>query len=116
MEIVFCKWGFLFMLCCGLIFSVGCSVEGLHGDARVRGVNLGGWLVIEGWIKPSLFDDIPNGDMLDGTEVQLKSVTLNKYVSAESGGGATVAVDRDIPQSWETFRVRNFVKLLVRAV
>ena len=32
--------------------------------AKVRAVNLGGWLVVEGWIKPSLFDGIPNGDML----------------------------------------------------
>jgi len=39
-------------------------VEGLHGSSKVRGVNLGGWLVIEGWIKPSLFDGIANGDML----------------------------------------------------
>lgn len=31
---------------------------------RLGGVNLGGWLVVEGWIKPSLFDGIPNGDML----------------------------------------------------
>ncbi|CAA0821009.1 Unknown protein [Striga hermonthica] len=82
-----------------------CKVEGLHGNARVRGVNLGGWLVIEGWIKPSLFDGIPNGDMLDGTEVQFRSVISNKYVSAENGGGSTVAVDRDIPLSWETFRL-----------
>lgn len=33
---------------------------------KVRAVNLGGWLVVEGWIKPSLFDGIPNGDMLVG--------------------------------------------------
>lgn len=39
-------------------------MEGLYGGERVRGVNLGGWLVIEGWIKPSLFDDIVNGDLL----------------------------------------------------
>ncbi|KAL0396529.1 UNVERIFIED_CONTAM: hypothetical protein Scaly_0101300, partial [Sesamum calycinum] len=45
------------------------------------------------------------GDVEDGTEVQLKSVTLNKYVSADNGGGATIAVDRDFPQSWETFRL-----------
>ena len=31
---------------------------------RVRAVNLGGWLVTEGWIKPSLFDGIPNKDFL----------------------------------------------------
>lgn len=40
------------------------QVVGLHGDSKVRAVNLGGWLVVEGWIKPSLFDGIPNGDML----------------------------------------------------
>ena len=40
------------------------EVEGLHRGSKVRGVNLGGWLVIEGWIKPSLFDGIANGDML----------------------------------------------------
>lgn len=31
---------------------------------RVRAVSLGGWLVTEGWIKPSLFDGIPNKDLL----------------------------------------------------
>jgi len=36
----------------------------VYGFSNVRGVNLGGWLVVEGWIKPSLFDEIPNGDML----------------------------------------------------
>jgi len=49
------------LLCC---VEWPCLVEGLHGGSKVRGVNLGGWLVIEGWIKPSLFDGIANGDML----------------------------------------------------
>ena len=30
----------------------------------VKAVNLGGWLVTEGWIKPSLFDGIHNKDLL----------------------------------------------------
>jgi hypothetical protein len=30
----------------------------------VRAVCLGGWLVTEGWILPSLFDGIPNKDLL----------------------------------------------------
>lgn len=33
----------------------------------VKAVNLGGWLVTEGWIKPSLFDAIPNKDFLVST-------------------------------------------------
>lgn len=105
MELLLSKWVSAFLLSCWLIFSVGHSVEGLHGNAKVRAVNLGGWLVVEGWIKPSLFDDIPNGDMLDGTQVQLKSVTLQKYISAQNGGGMNVSVDRDNPLDWETFKL-----------
>ncbi|KAK5843382.1 hypothetical protein PVK06_005838 [Gossypium arboreum] len=41
--------------------------------------------------------------MLDGTQVQFKSVTLQKYVSAENGGGMDISVDRDDASSWETF-------------
>lgn len=37
--------------------------------------------------------------------MQFKSVTLQKYVSADNGGGMNVTVDRDVPSSWETFRV-----------
>ncbi|XP_076938829.1 glucan 1,3-beta-glucosidase-like [Bidens hawaiensis] len=43
--------------------------------------------------------------MQDGTEVQFRSVTLHKYVSAENGGGMKLTVDRDSPSSWETFRL-----------
>lgn len=104
--------------------------------------------MVEGWIKPSLFDGIPNGDMLvgglllvghwvvlgelcacefskkkkcackvlilcgvvlqDGTRVQLRSVVLNKYVSAANGGGSNLTVDRDVASTWETFKVRSY--------
>ncbi|OVA20889.1 Glycoside hydrolase [Macleaya cordata] len=106
MEIVSCNWVLVaFLLCFLLLISGAHSVDGLNGVPKVRGVNLGGWLVIEGWIKPSLFDDIPNGDMLDGAQVQFKSVTLKKYVTAENGGGLNVTINRDVPSSWETFRL-----------
>lgn len=68
--------------------------------------------MVEGWIKPSLFDGIPNGDMLDGTQVQLKSVALQKYVSAYSGGGSNVTVDRAATSSWETFKVNGQRKVV----
>ncbi|MCL7043051.1 hypothetical protein MKW94_026087 [Papaver nudicaule] len=42
---------------------MGLGVNGLNGQ-KVKGVNLGNWLVTEGWMKPSLFDGIPQGDML----------------------------------------------------
>ncbi|KAK4776782.1 hypothetical protein SAY86_005470 [Trapa natans] len=103
MEAPFDRWALAFLLCCWMLCPCALSVEGIHGEGKVRGVNLGGWLVVEGWIKPSLFDGIPNGDMLDGTQVQFKSSTLQKYVSAENGGGTVVTVSRDGASSWETF-------------
>lgn len=54
--------------------------------------------------------------MQDGTEVQFKSVTLQKYVSSENGGGMNVSVDKDIPSSWETFRVRCLIMFLIFAL
>ena len=43
-----------------------CSVsqEMDNSSLGIKAVNLGGWLVTEGWIKPSLFDGIPNNDFL----------------------------------------------------
>ncbi|XP_049934974.1 uncharacterized protein LOC116258436 isoform X3 [Nymphaea colorata] len=90
-----------FVFICKEQFSVG----ELNGAPEVRGVNLGGWLLVEGWIKPSLFDGIPNGDMLDGTKVQFKSVMLQKYMSIENGGVSNITVGRDNASSWETFKL-----------
>lgn len=42
-------------------FLVQCVVG---QDLPFKAVNLGGWLVIEGWMTPSLFDGIPNKDLL----------------------------------------------------
>jgi hypothetical protein len=41
----------------------------------------------------------------DGTQVQLKSVGLQKYLSANGGGGGNLTVDQDVASTWETFRV-----------
>ncbi|KAL0439739.1 UNVERIFIED_CONTAM: putative glucan 1,3-beta-glucosidase A [Sesamum latifolium] len=70
-----------------------------------KAVNLGGWLVVEGWMKPSLFDAIPNKDLLDGTQVQLKSTSLNMYLCAENGGGSALVANRPTASGWETFRL-----------
>ncbi|KAM7252999.1 hypothetical protein ACFE04_025617 [Oxalis oulophora] len=72
---------------------------------KIKAVNLGGWLVTEGWMKPSLFDAIPNKDFLDGTQLQFKSVTVGKYLVAENGGGTVVVANRTSASGWETFRV-----------
>ncbi|KAL0305089.1 UNVERIFIED_CONTAM: putative glucan 1,3-beta-glucosidase A [Sesamum angustifolium] len=80
-------------------------IQCLGKDLPIKAVNLGGWLVIEGWMTPSLFDAIPNKDLLDGTQVHLKSVRLNKYLCAENGGGSALVANRAVPRSWETFRL-----------
>ncbi|KAL0951612.1 hypothetical protein HGRIS_008292 [Hohenbuehelia grisea] len=36
-----------------------------YGSQKVRGVNLGGWLVLEPWITPSLFDSTGNSAIID---------------------------------------------------
>ncbi|KAI9726654.1 MAG: exo-1,3-beta-glucanase [Cirrosporium novae-zelandiae] len=36
-----------------------------YTSTKVRGVNLGGWLVLEPWITPSLFEQFPDGNVVD---------------------------------------------------
>ncbi|XP_031503654.1 probable glucan 1,3-beta-glucosidase A [Nymphaea colorata] len=72
---------------------------------RFKAVNLGGWLVTERWIKPSLFDGIPNKDLLDGTQVQFRSTAWGKYLCAEKGGDSIIVANRSSPSGWETFKL-----------
>ncbi|KAL7085572.1 hypothetical protein ACP275_14G288600 [Erythranthe tilingii] len=96
----------IFMKCFCMFFIISNSNGRTVPDSSippVRAVNLGGWLVAEGWIKPSLFQAIPNSDFLDGTGVQFKSVTVGKYLCAESGGGTIIVANRSSASGWETF-------------
>ncbi|KAI0833509.1 glycoside hydrolase family 5 protein [Trametes gibbosa] len=36
-----------------------------YGEDIIRGVNLGGWFVLEPWITPSIFEDTNNTDIID---------------------------------------------------
>ncbi|KAI7744417.1 hypothetical protein M8C21_005870, partial [Ambrosia artemisiifolia] len=71
----------------------------------IKAVNLGGWLVTEGWMKPSLFDSIPNKDLLDGAALQFKSKPTGKFLAAENGGGTNIVANRSAADTWETFRL-----------
>ena len=44
-----------------LLLAAGTHVlsYGPFGDRSIRGVNLGGWLVLEKWITPSVFNGLP---------------------------------------------------------
>ncbi|XP_057970786.1 probable glucan 1,3-beta-glucosidase A [Malania oleifera] len=72
-------------------------------DPPYKAVNLGNWLVTEDWMEPSFFDDIPNKDLLEGTQVQFMSTKLQKYLCSENGGGAAVVANRSSASGWETF-------------
>ena len=53
----------------------GCS------DGKVRGVNLGGWFVMERWITPKLFEEVNNGgDKVKILQIILK-VNFQFYIS-----------------------------------
>ncbi|KAH6768339.1 hypothetical protein C2S51_013675 [Perilla frutescens var. frutescens] len=98
-----------FYFCINVCFSNGRPVSGndigINNIPPVRAVNLGGWLVTEGWMRPSLFDAIPNNDFLDGTRMQFKSVALGTFLHAENGGGTNVVANGTAETDWETFRL-----------
>ncbi|KAL5555980.1 hypothetical protein UlMin_038216 [Ulmus minor] len=100
-------FGFYYILSLSLSLLASLSMA-QNSDFKlpVKAVNLGNWLVTEGWmLNPSLFDGIPNKDLLDGTQIQLKSTKLAKYLCAENGGGDVVVGDRSSASGWETFRL-----------
>jgi len=51
----------------GLMSKVrrGDSLKFDFGNEKVRGVNLGGWFVLEPWITPSIFEATPD-NVVDG--------------------------------------------------
>ncbi|PPQ67919.1 hypothetical protein CVT25_000331 [Psilocybe cyanescens] len=52
--------------CLSLLPSIYALAFGFpYGSQKVRGVNLGGWLVLEPWITPSLFDDTGDPRIVD---------------------------------------------------
>ncbi|KAK7358947.1 hypothetical protein VNO77_00888 [Canavalia gladiata] len=93
---------FAFYLSCHYVVAVA---QTENSALSLKAVNLGNWLVIEGWMKPSLFDGITNNDLLDGTQVQFMSTKLQKYLCAEKGGGSIVVANRTRASGWETFRL-----------
>nr|AFK38496.1 unknown [Lotus japonicus] len=93
---------FIFYISCHYYVSVA---QTENSTLSIKAVNLGNWLVIEGAMKPSLFDGITNKDLLDGTQVQFMSAKLQKYLCAEHGGGSIVVANRTKALSWETFRL-----------
>ncbi|KAF2323021.1 hypothetical protein GH714_032796 [Hevea brasiliensis] len=84
-----------------------------------KAVNLGNWLVTEGWMNPSIFDGITNKDLLDGTHVQLKSTKLQKYLAQKMEAQSETSVTADCggsAASWEDSDPSVFIINIVRTL
>nr|GAT57439.1 glycoside hydrolase family 5 protein [Mycena chlorophos] len=54
------------LVCVSLFSAARAFTPGFaYGTDKVRGVNLGGWLVLEPWITPSIFDNTGNSAIVD---------------------------------------------------
>lgn len=72
-------------------------------DGKIRGVNLGGWLLLEPWITPELFREV-NGDR----ELIVDEWTFAYYVDADSA--------TEILQThWDTFITKSDFEILSKA-
>jgi aryl-phospho-beta-D-glucosidase BglC (GH1 family) len=60
-----------------------------YGSTKVRGVNLGGWLVLEPWITPSIFDNTGDSRIVD-------EYTYGQYVSKSTAQSV-------LQNHWNTF-------------
>ena len=63
------------LLFLGVAFGKRCN------DGKIRGVNLGGWLVLEEWMTPSLFEDFQSsyGDHIHDEWTLAESVPEEVY-------------------------------------
>ncbi|XLU80122.1 hypothetical protein S245_003542 [Arachis hypogaea] len=69
-----------------------------------KAVNLGNWLLAEGWMKPSLFD----GNANKGWNSSAANATkFQKCLAAKNGGGADLVANCTSASAsgWETFKL-----------
>jgi hypothetical protein len=69
---------------------------------QIRGVNLGGWMVLEPWITPSLFYQFLGGDE---TNTAFDTYTFCKVLGAEEA-------NRQLRRHWETWVTEDIIKEL----
>ncbi|KAL4939845.1 hypothetical protein BDV06DRAFT_29186 [Aspergillus oleicola] len=88
------------------LWAFGASAAGLRLESRaatdplVRGVNLGGWLVLEPWITPSLFDEA-GGEAVD-------EYTLTQILGANEASAR-------LSEHWSTFITEQDFSLIAQA-
>ena len=60
-----------------LLFFTGVAVSLKCNDGNIRGVNLGGWLLLEPWITPSIFEEV------NEAAVEHKGKIVDEYTYAQ---------------------------------
>ena len=74
----------LFTTSNGTLPAVTLDVREAMAIPALRGVNLGGWLVVEEWMTPTLFGAV--GGEVDGVSMHFQSVTTGLWISAQQSG------------------------------
>ena len=86
-----------------------------YGKDQIRGVNLGGWLVLEPFIAPSLFEKYQNATpspaLPGGLVVDEWSLSVAMLNDTSDGGGI-----EQIEHHYETFIVRLLVPPVLQAL
>jgi glucan 1,3-beta-glucosidase len=82
-------------LLCGVIVALLASS---YGQSTIYGVNIGGWLVLEEWIVPSLFQQVGNNRIVD------------EWTWGQYGGSTTL-----LQNHWDTWLTQTDLKNLKNA-
>ena len=72
---------------------------------QIRGVNLGGWMVLEPWITPSLFYQFLGGDE--------NSAAFDMYTFCETLGAAEG--NQQLRRHWETWVTKDIIQKLAQS-
>ncbi|XP_023326029.1 probable glucan 1,3-beta-glucosidase A isoform X1 [Eurytemora carolleeae] len=99
------KIGFILLLSTALVLSNTAKSSAGCGDGKVRGVNLGGWLVLEPWITPKFFEEVN-----DGGDKIVDEYTYAQYLDP------AVYKERMV-KHWDTFYTKEeFAKLAASGI
>ena len=87
----------------GNLAEIHCELDSNSNSAyKVRGVNMGGWLVLEPWIVPSLFDQFLNTSY---ENTAIDELTFGKYLGQEEAL-------RQLEEHWSTWVTEeDFIKI-----
>ncbi|KAL1795340.1 hypothetical protein ACET3X_007156 [Alternaria dauci] len=84
------------------------AVDFRWGQEKIRGVNIGGWLVLEPWITPSIFDAAnqgrPQRDIVDG------KTPSARYEGIKADASQTLSILRRHWDSWVRWEDFNKIK------